>query len=474
MRRRTVALLAIVVAGLGIRIAYTLTAADSSKLTSLEGEMAHNIIAHGRWFERNAHADNYVAAISKRHGGEIIDPASVDYSGLDERGQWYPEIAQSVGPSVVIAAVWTLTGSERYIQIQILQGILDALTALLVYWIAMRLFKRTRVAIIAAALYALYPPIAWDTIDPYSDIWGVQLTIVLVALYLVMLRSGHRWRWLFACGLCAGLGAYFRPEVLLIVPFLALATMASSGRREALRRGLTATVVACLLLVPWTIRNFNDFHTFIPTRSAFWETAWEGLSELPNDFTAKYSAEPPNIESNFVPSQGYETPAREALDKRMVIEAITRHPIFYVEILLHRVALATVWIHETVWMNGAAQGVFSDKGGLLADVVDHPFEVLEYALAPLVFILAMVSLAFTWRTLKRENMILAAVVLSVFLPYLVVHVEERYLLPACFAFFIWIGLGADLLVERVRAHRGREVAGNTVRNKAANFTPTGP
>mgnify|MGYP001483031520 CR=1 FL=1 len=456
MAPRSFALLAIVVVGACIRITYSVTTGHSSRLTSAEGQVAHNIVAHGRWFERNARADEYLTSLSKREGGRLIDPASIDFSGLDRNGEWYPEVSLSVGASVVIAGLWALTGSERYIQIQIFQGIMDALMALLVYWIAMQLFKRPRAAMIAAALYALYPPLAWETIDPYNDIWAVDFTIVIVALYLVMSKSGHRWRWLIVCGLCAGIGAYFRPQVLLIAPALALATVGVTGRREALRRAATTTVVASLLLVPWTIRNYEDFHAFIPTRSAFWETVYAGFSELPSKYTPT-SGEPDSIPANFVPHLGYETPAWEAHDKRLVIALIEQHPLFYLEVLAHRLALATVWLHDTAWMGRVAKTAFGYKGGLLAFVVDRPLGALEYVLPPLVFLLGMLSLWFTWRRWRRQNLILLTTVLCVFLPYLAIHVDGRYLFPAIFAYFIWIGIGADYLLEWV-ARRRRSLA----------------
>ena len=67
----------------------------------------------------------------------------------------------------------------------------------------------------------------------------------------------------------------------------------------------------------------------------------------------------------------------------------------------------------------------------------------------------MAGLALTWRNRKEQHVFLIVLVLAVLLPYVAVHVESRYLLPAVPAYFIWIGLGADRLVQRVehRSHR---------------------
>jgi 4-amino-4-deoxy-L-arabinose transferase-like glycosyltransferase len=451
MSRSVLMLAAVVAVALGIRLTYTITAARSTRITWVEGEVAHNILATGRWFERNERADLIIGRLQQRRGA-LIDPASLDYASIDRNAVWRPAITHPVGVGALIAAIWAVTGDQRYIQIQLLQAVMDAFVTLLVYWIAMQLFKRRRVALPGALLYAVYPPIAWQTVNLYDDVWAIDFTVAITALYLLMMRSDHRWRWLVICGLVSGVGAYFRPQVMLIVPALALATIASSGWREGLRRASAATAVAVVVITPWTVRNYADFHMLIPMRSGLWETMIGGLNELPNDFAETIEREGHRAR----PDLGTETPQWDAYLKPYFIRAVEQHPLFFVEALAHRVALATVLGHDTIWMHRGTQGVFDAKAGALSFFADHPLVVLEYALEPMVFLLAMVGLALTWRRWSEQNAILLAVLLSVLLPYVLMHVESRYLLPGAFIYFIWIGLGIDALAERVeRASRKR-------------------
>jgi len=440
---RRVLLVLLVLLAAGIRITYAVTTGHASTMTPIEGQIAHDIVADGRWFVGNklAHYEGVPG-----HGHELIDPASLDLTSADRHGQWYPAITHPIGTGVVIAGLWALTGSERYIQIEVLQALLDAVVVLLVYWIAMQLFDRAFPAMLAAGMYAIYPPIAWDTADPYDDIWAVDFTIAIVAAYLMMMRSGHRWRWLLGCGVLSGLGAYFRPQVILIVPVLAVVTVPATGWREALRRALTTALVVSILLAPWTVRNYEDFHAFIPIRSGLWETMVGGLAELPVGGFA--SIEGPAHRAH--PHLQVESPAWDAVLKPYFIRAVEQHPLDYLEVLAHRVLLATVLMHETIWMRRGAGAVLDASGGVFAFAVEHPFELLEYALQPLVFVLAMLGLALTWRRWKRQNTMLVAIALCVLAPYIAMHVEGRYLLPACFVYFIWIGLGAELAVQRVK------------------------
>lgn len=441
-------MLAIVVLGIGFRFAYIARAGSGFAREPRVGEIAHNIVANGRWFERNARAEEFV---EKRinHYDRQIDPASIDYKGLDASGQWYAEVSQSVGASAVLAGLWAITGDERYIQLQLLQGVVDGLTVLLVYWIALQLFKRKRPALIAALLYAIYPRIAWETADPYVDIWAVDFTIWLVAIYLALMRTQHRWRWLVAGGLCAGVGAYFRPQVLLLIPALAIVTLRPVGWRETARRITATTLIASLVLLPWVIRNYDDYHAFIPTRSGLWQTVLAGLDELPNHFGGRFKFEEITAMVHEArPDLREETPAWDAYLKGYAVAAIEQHPLFYAEILLHRVGLATVLPDEPALNDDGI--IFRATGG----VGHRIFVILDEGAQPALFVLALLCLGITWRRSRRANAMLVAVVACVLLPYIAIHVEARYLLPAAFVYFIWIGQGLDLLVDRVgeRSH----------------------
>lgn len=115
-----------------------------------------------------------------------------------------------------------------------------------------------------------------------------------------------------------------------------------------------------------------------------------------------------------------------------------------------------------MWMHRGVAPLLAYQGGVLALVVNRPFDLVQYALQPMVFLLAMLGLGSTWRRWRRQHLILIAAVLSVLVPYIVIKTQGRYIAPAEFAYCIWIGLGADLLIERFYA-----------RSRSALLTATG-
>jgi hypothetical protein len=101
--------------------------------------------------------------------------------------------------------------------------------------------------------------------------------------------------------------------------------------------------------------------------------------------------------------------------------------------------------------NGESPFLYRTRAGhgLASYVIHRPFNVLEDALQPLLFVLALLALICTWRGRRREHAILIAVVLATLVPYWIIHSETRYVLPASLACIIWISVGADALAERV-------------------------
>lgn len=466
MSRTWVILALIVVAGLGVRLAYLASDPHDLKSESIDGEIARNLVA-GRGFTMNERARGYLYELRQRDS-RLIDPATVDYTSLDRNAQWEPEIIEPPGAGVLLAGVWEVTGSEYYLPMQILQAIVDACLVLLIFRISMRLFKRRTAALLAAGLYAFYLPIAWQSTVVYVDIWAIDFTIAIVAAYLEALYSPHRWRWIVACGLLAGVGIYFRPNLEILPAVLALATIPSLGWRRALGNGLAATAIVLLLLVPWTIRNYEAFHTFIPTtRNGLGHALWDGLGEVHNNFGADWNDSVTYAEVRRLrPDLRPESPAWDNfLLAHFVIPALEQHPLFYAEVVGRRVARSTLLTYEGAWMHhGVTLPHGRTPGAFASFALGRPLALLEDALQPAVFLFAMLTLGLTWRRWRQQHLILVAVALSVLLPYIAVHLESRYILPAACAYLVWVGLGIDLLAERVTsllAARRRTYAVNT-------------
>ncbi len=187
--------------------------------------------------------------------------------------------------TLLVAAVFKLCGVYTPLSAWVvfaLNSVFSAATALTVYEIAARTFG-PRVALWSGWLWALYPAFLQYAVH---WVWDMSLTTWLFAAVLVTalrarridrngaaaaVHDGQRLpRWI-NFGLLWGLIALSNPSLLVALPVVALwmlwgARHTASERGSALRSAALAALVFLLCLAPWTLRNWQVFHAFIPTR----------------------------------------------------------------------------------------------------------------------------------------------------------------------------------------------------------------
>lgn len=168
-----------------------------------------------------------------------------------------------------LAAVYKVVGvgstATRWEAGRMLEAALGAITVLLIGLIALRLWGR-RAALLASAIAAVYPPLVLVGSSLMSESLFIPLALASVLAALRARTSPHGLRWAVVSGLLLGLGALTRGNGLaLIIPIAALVW---SGRpllsSRALANPLVLVLTVVLTLMPWTIRNANTFHEFVP------------------------------------------------------------------------------------------------------------------------------------------------------------------------------------------------------------------
>jgi 4-amino-4-deoxy-L-arabinose transferase-like glycosyltransferase len=129
------------------------------------------------------------------------------------------------------------------------------------------------VASAAAWLWALFPN---AIIIPFEWIWDTSLSALLVATLLwatLELVESRRVRDWCLYGLLWGFALLTNPAVAPLLPvLLTWAAYRNRNRDRAaawLARPALAAAITLLCCVPWTIRNYVQFHKLIPLRSNF-------------------------------------------------------------------------------------------------------------------------------------------------------------------------------------------------------------
>jgi hypothetical protein len=197
------------------------------------------------------------------------DPAFYDRAGHRvAQGEGWPRLsgaehATALHPpgwpyalGLTYAATGADAGETRWRAGRLANALFGAVAAGLLGLLGAALFT-PMVGLIAAGLYAVYPPPAILGTAMLSEPLFVAL---MLGALVAVLSGGRRMRWVVVAGMLVGLAALTRPNGILLLLPLALALR--SWRRAAVLAG-----VAVLTIVPWTVRNHAVMDAFVPVAS---------------------------------------------------------------------------------------------------------------------------------------------------------------------------------------------------------------
>ena len=149
---------------------------------------------------------------------------------------------------------------------------------------------------LAAWIWAVFPS---GIVMPFEWIWDTSLSALLGAALLwatLRIRDSISWREASLYGLLWGVSLLTNPALGSLLPFLWAWILYRHVASKTLRasRLLLAAGVMILVCTPWTLRNYVQFHRFIPLRSNFVYEFWSGNNEI---FDVHSRASPATIPS---------------------------------------------------------------------------------------------------------------------------------------------------------------------------------
>lgn len=175
----------------------------------------------------------------------------------------------------LLAGVLRIFGAGTFASYAVAAGlniVFSTLTVVPLFFVGRRV-GGVAVAACAAWLWAVFP----NAIRlPVESMWDSSLAALLAACILwatfELADSRRVWDW-YAYGLLWGLALMTSPTLLSLMPFLLGWVVWRSKRMAWPAVAVGAAILCC---VPWTIRNYHVFHTFIPLRSVVGLTLWLG------------------------------------------------------------------------------------------------------------------------------------------------------------------------------------------------------
>ena len=197
------------------------------------------------------------------------------------------------GYPLFLASVYKVFGHRNNKAVRVVQAVIDTLTCVLIALVAFQWAtdeeRKHRAAIIALALAAVCPFTAIYVATLLTEVPTNFLAVAMVLAVTLAFKAGDNAErrkailWWAASGLIVGLAVSFRPDSGLFAAAAGLTLVFSRllQRRwkEMLVSGAVFSLAFCLVLVPWTIRNYRVFHLFQPLAPAH--------GEMPGEFVPR-------------------------------------------------------------------------------------------------------------------------------------------------------------------------------------------
>jgi 4-amino-4-deoxy-L-arabinose transferase-like glycosyltransferase len=206
-----------------------------------------------------------------------------------------------------------VVGGDSLWSIVIAQWLVDAGTAIVLFFIAYELFQDRRVAMIASSLFALYGSGLVYSLRGWSE---PVFTLVLAGFTWSLLRALRQpspWRFAL-CGGLLGLTVLARPYMQFypLVVLLLLWWGLARPWYQVLGRFAAFCGIFAAVLLPWIVRNYLVFQTVIPGSSHSGVPLYQGNFTLDQPHylryrTVKYSypALRQVLEARFGPAPEY-------------------------------------------------------------------------------------------------------------------------------------------------------------------------
>lgn len=393
---------------------------------------------------------------------------------------------------VWVAFIYSATGERSAHAVLRVHWILDALLMpLLAVGLGLTAFG-WRAGLVAGALAALSPLLAFYGVTPSSD--APTTWIVLGALWMLLSSAGRQsWRLALGAGLLLGVACWFRVNPLFMAFFWALALLlfVRAGWRIRMGLGLAALSGTILIVAPIPIRNAVVFHEFVLTGLNVGSNLWEGLGETEYGRSQGFEFGDQLMVEQERPSMGLPagfpiTPVwpdgirRDRERARKSLKVIASRPFWYAGVMMTRMYWMLKMAGEPGPYYGSA-GVNCTgrrclpvgwQGGvtaLLANVLGMAQSVYRYV--AIIFMAGGI-----WLGLRR-NLQMTGLMLATILYYLgpgtAAHTEIRYVLPMHGVLVVFAGLAISelgLVFNRVVNRRARATENGNKTEKVSEQT----
>jgi len=171
-----------------------------------------------------------------------------------------PTVFRMPGYSVFLVLMYAISDSNP-VPVRLVQAVFGALTCVPIFFLARELAGE-KAALLAGLGVALHPLLIYMTAWLYTETLFIFLLWTGLWLFVWAMKAVFFWQSILA-GFVLGLGMYIRPEVFIVPVFILVISLIFSKSIRNVKVALLVQATLILMLVPWMVRNYLHFDSFI-------------------------------------------------------------------------------------------------------------------------------------------------------------------------------------------------------------------
>lgn len=176
------------------------------------GEVGYNLVMH-RTITVNPERVAHVVTRQNLEG-RAVDYAEVNHQ-LFAEPYTNRTIQDTIGYGVLLGGLWSLTGSFKYFDVQILQFIMMCIIVWFYYSLILQLSASRSIAYWSLGLLAFYAPLLHLNSQPHRDVWGFYGITILLWTFVSVIARSRSWWWGIPGGTFFVLCQWFRPTIIV-------------------------------------------------------------------------------------------------------------------------------------------------------------------------------------------------------------------------------------------------------------------
>jgi 4-amino-4-deoxy-L-arabinose transferase-like glycosyltransferase len=356
------------------------------------------------------------------------------------------------GTPLLIAGIHHVFGIPADFPLQLLSLVIDAIAAVLVYWMGCVVLG-ARVGLAAGLAYAFFPPAAYMAISKAPT--GILSFFVAgsLACTLQALRQTGRekWIWYAAVGLMLGVGGYFRADYILMPAFLGIGLWLFTRRFwNSVQAMVLAQIVVFVVLLPWAARNHAIYGRWIFSSTSAGGTMINGLGTFRNPWGFGPLDENRGEQAAAVGLSSAWSPEADEYFRSLFLRSIREHPVGWVTSMLYRLPVAVATPYDIGVRNTAKTQTYSGARKPGEDRIDFIKRDPGYFLraywdrwvpagVTLLSLACVVIMAFVERRAGLVVLILSPHIYSIVTHLMLSHMQPYFLLPSMFCWLFGVG-----------------------------------